>query len=52
MGILGLSVLSLAAEVLLVMDCLSSLVVEAVSGSVSSGLELVDFCNTLIDSFD
>ena len=52
MGILGLKVLSLAVEVWLVMDCVSSLVVEAVSGSVSSGLELVDFCNSLVDSLN
>ena len=48
MGILGLSVLSLAAEVWLVMDCMSLLVVEAVSVSVSSGLELVDSCDSLV----
>ena len=35
MGILGLSVLSLAMDVWLVMDCVSSLVVESVSVSVS-----------------
>ena len=29
------------------MDCISSLVVESVSVSVSSGLELVDFCESL-----
>ena len=52
MGILGLSVLSPAIEVWLVMDCVSSVVVEAVSGSVSSGLQLVDFCNTLVDTLD
>ena len=50
MGILGLSVLSLAVEVWLVMDCVSSLVVESVS--VSSELELVDFCNSLVGSPD
>ena len=36
-------------EVWLVMDCVSSLV-ESVSGSVSAGLELVDFCNSLVSS--
>ena len=34
------------------MDCMSSLVVESVSVSVSSGLELVDFCGSLVDSLD
>ena len=52
MGILGLSVLSLAVEVWLVMDFVSSLVVESLSFSVSSELELVDFCNSLVDSLD
>ena len=33
------------------MDCVSSLV-ESVSVSVSSGLELVDFCNSLVYSLD
>ena len=47
MGNLGLSVLLLAVEVGLVMDCLSSLDVESVSVS-SSELELVDFCDSLI----
>ena len=50
MGILGLSVLSLAIEVWLVMDCVSSLVVESVS--VSSGPELVDFCDSPVYSLD
>ena len=35
-------------EVWLVMDCGSSLDVESVSVSVSSGLELVDFCDSLV----
>ena len=52
MGILGLSVLSLAVEVWLVMDCMLSLVVEAVSASVSSGLELVDSSDSLVASFN
>ena len=52
MGILGLSILSLAAEVWLVRDCMLSLVVETVSVSVSSGLELVDSCSALVDLFD
>ena len=30
------------------MDSMSSLVVEAVSVSMSSGLELVDFCDSLV----
>ena len=34
------------------MDCMSSLVMELVSVSVSSGLELVDFYDSLIDSLD
>ena len=33
------------------MDCMSSLV-ESVSVSVSSGLELVDFCDSLVYSLD
>ena len=33
------------------MDCVSSLV-ESVSVSVSSGLELVDFCDSLVYSLD
>ena len=52
MGILGLSILLLAVEVWLVVDCVSSLDVESVSVSESSGLELVDFCNSLVGSFD
>ena len=48
MGTLGQSVLSLAVEVWLVMDCMSSLVVEAVSVPVSSKLELVDSCDSLV----
>ena len=34
------------------MDCMSSLVVEAVSVSVSSGLELMDLCDSLVGSLD
>ena len=34
------------------MDCVSSLDVESVSVSVSSGLVLVDFCNSLVGSLD
>ena len=34
------------------MDCMSLLVVEAVSVSVSPGLELIDSCDSLVDSFD
>ena len=45
MGNLGLSVLSLAVEVWLVVDCMSSLDMESVF--VSSGLELVDLCDSL-----
>ena len=52
MGILGLSILLLAVEVWLVVDCMSSLDVESVSVSVSSGLVLVDFCNSLVGSLD
>ena len=52
MGNLGLSVLLLAVKVLLVVDCMSSLDVESVSVSVSSGLELVDFCNSLVGLLD
>ena len=51
-GILGLSVLLLAVEVWLVVDCMSSLDVESVSVSVSSGLELVEFCDSLVGLFD
>ena len=50
MGILGLSVLLLAVEVWLVVDCVSSLDVESVS--VSSGLEQVDCCDSLVGSLD
>ena len=42
-------------EVWLVMDCVSSLDVESVSVSVSSGLEPADFCDSLVcllDSLD
>ena len=49
MGILGLSVLSLAVEIWLFMDCVSSLV-ESVSVSVSSGLQLVELCDLLVSS--
>ena len=52
MGIQGLSVLLLAVEVWLVVDCMSSPDVESVSVSVSSGLELVDFCDSLVYSLD
>ena len=55
MGVLGLRALLLAVdivEVWLVVDCMSSLDVESVSVSVSSGLELVDFCDSFVDSFD
>ena len=52
MGILGLSVLLLAVEVWLVVDCMSSLDVESVSVAVSSGLVLVDFCNSFVGSLD
>ena len=48
-GILGLSVLLLAVEVV---DCMSLLDVESVSVSVTSGLELVDFCYSLVGSLD
>ena len=34
------------------MDCMLSLVVESVSVSASSGLELVGFCNSLVYSLD
>ena len=47
-GILGQSVLLLAVDIWLVVDCMSSLDVESISVSVSSGLELVDFCDTLM----
>ena len=49
-GILGLSVLLFAVEVWLVVDCMSLLDVESVSVSVSSGLELADFCESLVGS--
>ena len=52
MGYLGLSVLLLAVDVWLVMDCASSLDVESASVSVSSGLELVVFCDSLVGSLD
>ena len=52
MGILCLSILLLAVEVWLFMDCVSSLDVEYVSVSVSSGLELVDFCDSFVGSLD
>ena len=50
MGTLGLSVLLVAVdivEVWLVVDCVSSLDVESVLVS-SSGLELVDLCDSLV----
>ena len=50
--ILGLSVLLLAVEVWLVVDSVSSLDVESVSVSESSGLDLVDFCHSLVGSLD
>ena len=50
MGNLGLSVLLLAVEVWLVVDRMSSLDVESVL--VSSGLELCDFCDSLVGSLD
>ena len=50
MGTLGLSVLLLAVEVWFVVDCMSSLDVESVS--VSSGLDVVDFCDSLVGSLD
>ena len=34
------------------MDCVSSLDVGSVSASVSSGLVLVDFCDSLVGSLD
>ena len=46
MGNLGLSVLLLAAGVWLVVDYISLLSDESISVLVSSGLELVDFCNS------
>ena len=49
MGFLGLIALLLAVEIWLVVDCMSSLVVESVLVS-SSGLELVDFCDSLVGS--
>ena len=51
MGNLGLSVLLLAVEVWLVVDCVSSLDVESVFVS-SSELRLVDFCDSLVGSLD
>ena len=51
-GILGLSVLLLAVQVWLVVDCMSSLHVESISVSELPGLELVDFCNSLVGSLD
>ena len=52
MGILGLNVLLMAVEVWLVVDCMSSLDMEFVSILVSSGLELVDFCDSLLGLLD
>ena len=52
MGNLGLSVLLLVVGVWLVVDCMSSLDVESVSVLVSSGLELVDFCDSLVGSLN
>ena len=49
--ILGLSALLLAVEVWFVVDWVSSLDVKSVSVSVSLGLELVDFCDSLVGSF-
>ena len=49
--ILGLSVLLLAVDVWLVLDCVSLLVVESVSVSVSS-VNLLGFCGSLFDSLD
>ena len=39
-------------EVWLVVDCMSSLDMESVSVSVSSGLVLVEFCDSLVGSLD
>ena len=50
MGNLSLRVLLLAEEFWLVVDCISSLGVA--SASVSSGLELVDFCDSLVGSLN
>ena len=51
MGALGLCVLFLAVNVWLVVGCMSSLDVESVLVS-SSGLELIDFCDSLVGSFN
>ena len=54
MGALGLSVLLLAVDNVdawLVVDCVLSLNVESVLVS-SSGLELVDFCDSLVGSLN
>ena len=51
MGNLGPSVLLLAVEAWLVVDCMSSLGEESVSVSCSE-LEKVDFCDSLVASHD
>ena len=51
MGTLGLSILLLAVQDWLVVDCVSFLDVQSVSVS-SSGLELVDFCDSLVGSLN